>query len=1009
VPGTEPPAGIREKTPAVVALVHARAVVRPGRVLDDAVIVLRDGVIEAVGTNLRLPPDAAVVDLAGKTVYPGFLDAYAEFAGAAPRGASPPGAATEAPGGPAAPAAARPAGARYWNDQIVPEFRADEGFRADSAGFAKRRSQGFAAALAAPTQGLLKGTSALVLLGDGEAARLVLVPEVALHATFFVTPRWPVREYPTSPMGAYTLLRQAFYDAEWYGRAHAAWLSNRSLPRPETNLSLAALEAHLRARRPVVIDTRDELYALRADRLSREFGFPLLLRGSGNEYRRLAEIQATGRAFLLPVNFPKAPPVGTPEEAIDVTLEELLHWDHAPENPARLVAAGVPVALTTDGLEDPAKFLERLRTAVQRGLPPDAALEAITLVPARLLGAEAKLGSLEPGKLANFAVTDGDLFAAETVVQETWVEGRRYPVAARQVVDPRGTWEVRAGGEGAPPLTQLVIEGKPGKLSGKATLGGEERKLKSVEMLEDQLLVQAPVDTGATAPLLLASGTVASARITGHGMDERGASFRWSATRTAAHVEKAAARPAKEPEAASFPVNYPLGMYGRTAAPEQPEVVAFRGGVIWTCGPPGRIEDGTVLVRRGRIAAVGRGVAIPRGAQVVELHGRHVTPGLIDAHSHMATDGGVNEAGQTISAEVRIGDFVDCDDMTIYRQLAGGLTAAHVMHGSANTIGGQCQVVKLRWGASPEEMKFAAAPPTIKFALGENVKQANWGDRFTTRYPQTRMGVEQLVRDAFRTAREYEAAWAAWSKGKRGIPPRRDLELDALVEVVNNRRLIHCHSYRQDEILALMQVCDDFGVKLGVFQHILEGYKVADEMAERNIGGSSFSDWWAYKVEVIDAIPYNGALMDRVGVVVSFNSDSDEMGRRMNTEAAKAVRYGGLSEERALGFVTVNAAKQLRIDHRVGSLEVGKDADLAVWSGSPLSTLSRCEETWVDGRRYFSLEEARAQLAEGRRMHAALVQKALRSEDAGKGEIARTDGRMRPGYSCTLGSEEGEE
>ncbi|MEX0675513.1 MAG: amidohydrolase, partial [Pirellulales bacterium] len=384
------------------------------------------------------------------------------------------------------------------------------------------------------------------------------------------------------------------------------------------------------------------------------------------------------------------------------------------------------------------------------------------------------------------------------------------------------------------------------------------------------------------------------------------------------------------------------------------------------------------------------------------------SPGIIDCHSHVATDGGVNESGQTITAEVRIGDFVDPNDISIYRQLAGGVTSSNILHGSANTIGGQNQVLKFRWGAGPEEMKFAGAPPGIKFALGENVKQSNWGLLNTDRYPQTRMGVEQLVRDAFRAAQQYRKRWDEWNRTKVGLPPRIDLELEALAEVVEGKRLIHCHSYRQDEILALMRTCEAFGVQIGTFQHVLEGYKVADVIAKHGAGGSSFSDWWAYKFEVYDAIPYNGALLYNAGVVVSFNSDNAELARRLNLEAAKAVKYGGVPPEEALKFVTLNPAKQLRIDGRVGSLEAGKDADLVVWSASPLSTYSRCEQTWIDGRRYFDIEEDKKMRKEAAELRAKLVQRILASgEPTEKPDDEMKDRWPREDIFCEHGDHHG--
>jgi imidazolonepropionase-like amidohydrolase len=426
-------------------------------------------------------------------------------------------------------------------------------------------------------------------------------------------------------------------------------------------------------------------------------------------------------------------------------------------------------------------------------------------------------------------------------------------------------------------------------------------------------------------------------------------------------------------------VNYPLGDFGRAELPRQPKIVAFQNATLWTCEPAGIIAGGTLVISEGKILAVGTDVKIPDGAEVIDAAGRAITPGIIDCHSHMATDGGTNEVGQAITAEVRIGDFIDADDITIYRQLAGGVTAANVLHGSANPIGGQNQVIKLRWGATGEGMKFATAPPGIKFALGENVKQSNLEGRISNRYPQSRMGVEQLIRDAFAAARDYAAAHERWNQNHAGLPPRRDLELEALAEIVQGRRWIHCHSYRQDEILALLRTCDAYGIQIGSLQHILEGYKLGDAIARHGATGSSFSDWWAYKFEVIDSIPFNGALMHRAGVVVSFNSDDDELGRHLNHEAAKAVKYGGVPREEALKFVTLNPAKQLRIDRWVGSLAAGKDADFVVWSGDPLSPRSRCEQTWIDGRNYFDRAADRALQAEQAAQRAALIRKVIES------------------------------
>ena len=383
--------------------------------------------------------------------------------------------------------------------------------------------------------------------------------------------------------------------------------------------------------------------------------------------------------------------------------------------------------------------------------------------------------------------------------------------------------------------------------------------------------------------------------------------------------------------------------------------VRIEHATLWTCGAHGLIEDGCIIVRDGKLGYVGPTNTAPRRGdeRVIDATGMHISPGLIDCHSHTGISGGVNEFSTACTAQVGIGDVIAGDDMNWYRQLAGGLTAANQLHGSANPIGGRNSVVKLRWGQPARAFPVNDAPPGIKFALGENVK------RSSGRYPDTRMGVESFVRDRFAAADHYAQSWDRWNalsdkQQLAEIPPRWDARLETLAEIIAGDRLIHCHSYRQDEILALLRTCEDYGIRIGTLQHILEGYKVADAIADHGAGASSFSDWWAYKVEVMDAIPWNGSIMHDVGVVVSFNSDDSELATRMNDEAAKAVRYGGVAPMEALKFVCLNPAKQLGIDRQTGSLETGKDADFAIWSHAPLNTYARCEQTWIDGAPYFT-------------------------------------------------------
>ncbi|MBC8350757.1 MAG: amidohydrolase family protein [Planctomycetes bacterium] len=975
-PTTVPVEGLRQNTPRVHALTGARIVVAPGRIVENGTVVIRDGVIEAAG-DVEAPADARLWDVEGKTIYAGLIDAYGETSLSSEVAES---------------------GAPHWNSLITPQASVADQYKADSDLNEKLRSQGITARLVAPASGIIKGAGALVLTGDESNREGIVREHVAQHLRLTV-PRGRDREsYPNSPMGAVALARQAMLDADWYSDAWAAYRANTTLPRPERNDALEVLQAYPDSSNLIIADASNELFVLRADQYARQFALNIAIHGSGHEYKRLDAIVETGRSFILPLNFPKPPNVASVETALNVDLDDLMHWDIAPENPARLERAGVAIAFTSHGLSDQATFLKAVRKAVERGLSSDSALRALTTTPAHLFGADDKLGTVERGKLANLVITDGDLFVDETKIVETWINGTRYEVATEPEFDVRGAWNVEVEG-GKKPIV-LEVTGELRKLAGTIKFNPDDTESKEVKLsrvgfrdARFSCTFEGKERFGEGVARLTAVASFpdkAAASWLGHATLADGSRLAITATRRDAQPKDSddadKKDEPKQPAAASFAVNYPLGAFGRKKPAERPKSVIFQNATIWTCGKAGVLENASVLVVNGRIRAVGKDLVVPKGGVVVDATGKHITPGIIDCHSHMATDGGVNEATQAITAEVRIGDFIDADDIAIYRQLAGGVTTANILHGSANPIGGQNQVIKLRWGALPEAMKFSQAPQGIKFALGENVKQSNWGDEYTSRYPQTRMGVEQIMRDAFHAAKAYRERWSQWRDTRQGLPPRVDLELEAVAEIVEGSRWIHCHSYRQDEILALIRTLDDFDIRIGTFQHILEGYKVADAMAKHGAMGSAFSDWWAYKFEVYDAIPYAGALMHHAGVNVSFNSDDRELARHLNQEAAKAVKYGAVPQEEALKFVTLNPAKQLRIEKVVGSLEHGKHADLVVWSGPPLSNFSRCEQTWIDGRKYFDVEEDRKLRDSEREIRNALVQKILASGDKMKAD-----------------------
>jgi len=434
--------------------------------------------------------------------------------------------------------------------------------------------------------------------------------------------------------------------------------------------------------------------------------------------------------------------------------------------------------------------------------------------------------------------------------------------------------------------------------------------------------------------------------------------------------------------------------------PDAPAVILIQNATILTVSH-GPIEHGSILIKDGKIAEVGTSIKAPKDAQVVDAAGQFVIPGIIDCHSHIAVDGSVNEGSISVSSIVNIADVLNPDDIDIYRDLAGGVTVANVLHGSANAIGGQTVVIKLRWGLPASKLPFEGAVPGIKFALGENPKRSNFSiPGSTPRYPATRMGVEETIRTAFAEARDYKKTWDDYDKrvsggDKSAIPPRRDLRLDPLVEVLEGKRYVHAHCYREDEILMLLRVAKEFGFKVRTLQHVLEGYKVADEIAAAGTGASTFSDWWAYKVEAYDAIPYNAAIMTRRGVVVSINSDDAEEATHLNQEAAKTMKYGGLTHDEALKLVTINPAIQLGIDKRVGSIDVGKDADLVIYNHDPLSAYAVVQQTLIDGRVYFDRKRDISEREAREKEKKALMEKEKKAEEKKSGD--KKPGEGKPG------------
>src|SRR5262245_33755488 len=963
-------------TPRGHAIVGARTVTGPGQAIANGTIVMRDGVITAVGANIPVPADARIWDGDSLTVYAGLIDAFVMPTEAAPA------AAQGSPFGRRPAAAATPSrGAAHEVAAVRAEYRISE-----TAGLGKDqieglRAAGFAAAQVAPRAGILRGESAVVGLRTGNPNDVIIKDDaaqvVALEAA---------RDgYPGSLMGAIAVVRQAFLDAKWYRDALAVYAkSPQGKERPEVNLAWAALQPVIANQQPVLFVADEMLEVLRSVAIAKEAGITAQVVGSGDEYKRVREIAATGAPMIVPVSFPEAPDLSDPDAAVDVSTEELRHWNQAPENPATLAKNGVTFALTANGLKDVKSFRANVAKAIERGLTRDQALAAVTTAPAQILGLSARMGTLSVGKLANLTVVRGELFSEQGKIAEVWVDGDRYDVSGGAGASVKGNWDLRWSPEGVHTLmvdtdkdTTVKLVVGADTLKGNAVVYQGSRIAFTVQRGSEP---EERFDLTARAEVLRGTLSVGSGSHKVVGVkktDDKGGPGRAGRGPGSGDGRGATAggTPAPGAEKKDAPVVTPAVMGNteawRMAPPAAPAAVLVKNATIWTAGPEGIIQNADLLIKGGKVAAVGKNLSAPSGAVVVDGTGKHVAPGIIDEHSHSAILGNVNECTNSVTCEVRIQDVINSESSHIYRQLAGGTTIMHLLHGSCNAIGGQLAVIKNKWGEPPDRMLMANVAPTVKFALGENPKQSNFGSQRPDppRYPQSRAGVEQVIRDAFTQARDYKAEWAEWNAKHQGLPPRRDLQLDALAEMVDGKRLIHCHSYRQDEILMLMRLCEEFNFRVNTFTHILEGYKVADEIASHGASAMGFTDWWGYKFEVIDAIPYNGYLLWDRGVNAGFNSDDSELARRLNTEAAKAIKYGGVPPEEAIKFVTLNPARSLKIDDRVGSLVAGKAADFSTSDGSPLSPYSACEQTWIEGRKYFDRAEdlgGRAALAKER-------------------------------------------
>lgn len=982
---TTPIRGLQDNSSTFVAIQNATIVTEPGKQLENATLVVRNGKIISVNSNNRAPDGARVIDATGHTIYPGFIDAYSNYGVPKPEQAErrsrnvPPIYNNKREGGNAA------------NDAIHAHQDWFQSFASDSKAATPYIEQGFTAVQSARLDGIFQGQAVTVSLADKIANDVIYRAEAKHFGSF--DKGSSKQQYPSSLMGSIALVRQTLADANWYESAYGKDAHNGPV---EFNAALAELTGI--EQQGLVFRVEDDKTLLRANDLLSQFDVPVTYVGSNYEYARIDAIKAANSKLILPLNFPSAPAVDGVDDDLDVELADLRHWERAPGNAAALAQAGIDFSFTMNQLDKAGEFWPNVRKAVKHGLSKDVALAALTTVPAEIAGIGDKAGKIATGYMADFVIAEGDLFT-NGEIKSVWLQGEEVSLKPLTKALFAGDFDIQIANESA----RLTV--KDGKnVSGELTVGEQSNKLRNASRTDEVLQFVVDADfAGVNGAWRMRLNQVADTNYRGTAVAPDGRSIDITATRT---NTTEAEQDKSDSEAVTYvsQLTFPNVAYGQTALPERVNL-HIKNATVWTADEAGVLENTDILVRDGNFYRIGEDLSTPRGYTVIDATGMHVTPGIIDEHSHIAIDRGVNEGSEALTSEVRIGDVVNPDDIHIYRSLAGGTTMAQLLHGSANPVGGQAQVIKLRWGATGDQMKFDAAPPSIKFALGENVKQSNWGTTFTTRYPQTRMGVETVIRDGFTAALEYAERKAAYDKLSRSekaktAPPRTDYRLDALLEILNSERFVHAHSYVQSEILMLIRLAEEFGFTLTTFTHILEGYKVATEMAKHGAGGSTFADWWAYKFEVYDAIPQNACLMHEKGVLTSINSDSNDLQRRLNTEAAKAVRYCGVSEHEALQMVTLNPAKQLKVDEYVGSIKEGKHADFVVWNAHPLSAYAQPQQTWINARKYFDRDrdaELRVALVEEKQQ---LIQKVLGSSASDRDGSGGSYKQPQPTWHC---------
>ncbi len=908
------------------ATIHLEA----GKVIKNGILLEKNGKIIDIGTNIKIPKNTIIYNKYGKHIYPSFIEIYSDFSIKKPIKKTNKGRSEQFDSDRTG---------YYWNDHILSEYKSISDYSYDKKLASKMRSFGFGVVNSHRFNGIHRGSGILVALNDDQSDNTRIISDNSTENYSFKKSLTSNQSYPSSIMGAMALIRQFYFDSQWYSNN----ISYRDL----------SIEAFLRNKKiPKVFDSGfDKLNTLRILKLINELDINFTIMGSGKEYEILNELNQYRINLVLPLNFPKPFDVSDPLLTKRISLKDMRFWSQAPSNPSQVSKANIPFAFTSSKISSSKEFFENLRKAVKYGLDKNTALEALTSIPAKILGHQDKIGKLEKNFLANFIVTNGELFDEDSDVTENWVQGRPFIIIDENIKDLDGNYELSIGDL----KYNLIIKNSSKKDSIVVEVNQDSIKYLVNPVYENEWF-HLTILNKKNKKYAQLSSKIQKDIIKGKGIDFDGNPVYWSTNKLKSDFSKK--KKINKLLYKPVPVTFPNKAYGNSSIPKKQNTI-FKNATVWTNEAEGIIDNTDVLVIDGKIASIGENISYPKNTVVIDATDKHLTSGIIDEHSHIAASS-INEGGQNSSAEVSIQDVIDPDDIDIFRNLSGGVTTIQILHGSANPIGGQSAIINLKWGETIRNLKFKNADPFIKFALGENVKQSNWESY--SRFPQTRMGVEQVFNDYFQRAKEYGEKWIEYNempirKKVKSKPPRYDKEMEVIWEILKGERFVTCHSYVQSEINMMMKVAEKFNFSINTFTHILEGYKLADKMKKHGAGGSSFSDWWSYKFEVKDAIPYNGSVMHDAGVLVAFNSDDPEMSRRLNQEAAKAVKYGGVSEEDAWKFVTLNPAKLLHIEDKVGSIKINKNADLVLWSNHPMSIYSKVEKTMIQGAIYYSLDK----------------------------------------------------